>query len=101
MQSKPRKLKPDRSIKVSDRNVANNGNVTILPRPQPERPEPYWHEQLHRGIRYQVPEDTLILDFWAKVRDPDKKSVALVISAPLDPTEHVVRFHAGFSTKGA
>lgn len=75
---------------MPQRNVANNGNVSVIPRDRPKRRRAQWEEQLHRGIRYQVPEDTLILDFWAKVRDPDRKYVSVLrahspLSRPLCP----------------
>lgn len=77
-----RKLRPERTVKVLQRNVANNGNVTVIPREKPKKRQVRWDEQLHRGIRYQVPEDTLILDFWAKVRDPDRKYVPELQKSP-------------------
>ena len=55
--------------------MPNNGNITVLPRPAVTRAEPEWEEIMFNGVRYQVPEETLVLDFWAKVRGKNPKYV--------------------------
>lgn len=55
------------NLPIHELNMANTGNVSIIPKYQPPRPELQTDELSYHGIRYQVPEDTIILDFWAKV----------------------------------
>jgi hypothetical protein len=64
-----RKTKPASTVHIKDRNEPNNGTIAIVPRlPPPKHAMPRYDEIVYRNIRYQVPEETLILDFWAKVR---------------------------------
>lgn len=70
-----RRQNPQPAVSVKERNIPNNGTITIRSRPAITHAEPTWDEVLQNGIRYQVPEETLILDFWGKVRNEPKACV--------------------------
>lgn len=46
--------------------MANNGDIEIIPRER--APSPEWEELNVNGIRYQVPEDVIVLDFLGALR---------------------------------
>lgn len=54
---------------VAEPGEYNNGDVVIIPRREPPRPEPFEEVTVNR-VRYQVPEETLIMDFWGRLQDP-------------------------------
>lgn len=47
--------------------MRNNGDIVVVPKREPPKMEEYDELTVNR-IRYQVPEETLILDFWARVQ---------------------------------
>ncbi len=55
------------TVPVQERGVRNNGDIVVVPKREPPKMEEYDELTVNR-IRYQVPEETLILDFWAKVQ---------------------------------
>lgn len=63
-----KKLKHQKLIKVKDAKTRNNGDIDIVPldthNPIKHSPE----EVISQGLRYQVPEQLVILDFWSKVQ---------------------------------
>lgn len=66
-QPKKRIPKAAVTIPVQERGVRNNGDIVVVPKREPPKMEEYDELTVNR-IRYQVPEETLILDFWARVR---------------------------------
>jgi hypothetical protein len=72
-QVRDKKLKHQKTIRIKSRNMHNNGDIDILPSRErftgPAtssliKPE----EVISQGLRYQVPEQIVILDFWSKIR---------------------------------
>jgi len=66
-QPKKRIPKTSVTIPVQERGVRNNGDIVVVPKREPPKMEEYDELTVNR-IRYQVPEETLILDFWARVQ---------------------------------
>jgi hypothetical protein len=54
-------------INVSDRGSSNNGDIVIIPRREVERIADDYDEVTVNRVRYQIPEDTVILDFFGKI----------------------------------
>jgi hypothetical protein len=54
-------------INVSDRGSSNNGDIVIVPRREVERIADDYDEVTVNRVRYQIPEDTVILDFFGKI----------------------------------
>ncbi|GAA6061611.1 hypothetical protein JCM10212_000919 [Sporobolomyces blumeae] len=63
-------------ITLDERGAPNNGDVVVLPEPERGPPEEYEEMTVNR-IRYQVPEQNIILDFWGKVDGPARRAAAL------------------------
>ncbi|GAA5950549.1 hypothetical protein JCM21900_001226 [Sporobolomyces salmonicolor] len=63
---KKRIPKATTTINVEERNTPNNGDILVLPRKERQPAEEYEEMTVNR-IRYQVPEQNIILDFWGKV----------------------------------
>lgn len=65
-----KKLKHQRLIRVKEPRTKNNGDIDIIPAPgrifgaAAQKPE----ELISQGLRYQVPEQIVIIDFWTKIR---------------------------------
>lgn len=53
--------------------MANNGDIIVVPR-QPVRAldDDRYEEVTVSRVRYQVPEDTVILDFWGRLTGAPK-----------------------------
>ncbi|CEQ39932.1 SPOSA6832_01477 [Sporobolomyces salmonicolor] len=66
LQPKKRIPKATTTINVEERNTPNNGDILVLPRKERQPAEEYEEMTVNR-IRYQVPEQNIILDFWGKV----------------------------------
>ncbi|GAA5931878.1 Rco1p [Sporobolomyces koalae] len=60
-------------INAEERGVPNNGDVIVQPAPEKAPPEEYEEMTVNR-IRYQVPEQNIILDFWGKVVPPSRRT---------------------------
>ena len=69
----PRKRHPKQTqtVVVRELDYPNNGDVTVIPRQEPPRVEEFDELTVNR-VRYQVPEETIILDFWGRVKDGAK-----------------------------
>lgn len=67
-QAKQRVPKQQEVVVVEERGKPNNGDIDVIPRSETPPPEMEYEEVVVSGIRYQVPEDTIILDFFDKTR---------------------------------
>lgn len=52
--------------------MPNNGDVVVIPRREPPRIMDDHEELTVNRVRYQVPEETVILDFWGRVNEGPK-----------------------------
>lgn len=52
--------------------MPNNGDLIILPARKSIRPLDEFEEITVNRVRYQIPEETVILDFWARVHTGSK-----------------------------
>ncbi|GAA6026329.1 hypothetical protein JCM11491_004308, partial [Sporobolomyces phaffii] len=60
-------------VNLEERGIPNNGDIIVQPQ-APERAAPEEYEEMTvNRIRYQVPEQNIILDFWAKVVPPSRR----------------------------
>jgi hypothetical protein len=64
--SKP--LKAQKTVRVKDPQMSNNGDIDIIPSDRHRSGKIASSELISQGIRYQIPEQIVILDFWSKVR---------------------------------
>ncbi|ORY56458.1 hypothetical protein BCR35DRAFT_309871 [Leucosporidium creatinivorum] len=74
---KKRLPKTTNVVVVNEPRVANNGDIIVVPR-QPVRAldDDRYEEMTVSRIRYQVPEDTVILDFWGRLTGAPKSARA-------------------------
>lgn len=64
-----KKLKHAKVVRVKDRSSANNGDIEILPAPGRFTNVKHVPEELiSQGLRYQVPEQIVIMDFWSRLQ---------------------------------
>ncbi|GAA5995248.1 hypothetical protein JCM5350_002799 [Sporobolomyces pararoseus] len=71
----PKKRVPRQTtvVNIEERGISNNGDIIV--QPPPERPPPEEYEEMTvNRIRYQVPEQNIILDFWGKVVPPSRRT---------------------------
>lgn len=61
--------------------MPNNGDIIIIPRPDEGRSADGYDEVVLNRIRYQVPEDTIVTDFWARLQGETPKWVLLLDSS--------------------
>ena len=62
-------LKNPKIVKVSRQRTQNNGDIDIIPSKRASTANSHLPEELiSQGIRYQVPEQIVILDFWSRVK---------------------------------
>lgn len=62
-------LKNQKVIKVKDAHTHNNGDIEIVPMEGRFKGVKHSPEEIiSQGLRYQVPEQVVILDFWTKVK---------------------------------
>lgn len=54
-------------INVLERGASNNGDIIIIPRREVERIADDYDEVTVNRVRYQIPEDTVILDFFGRI----------------------------------
>lgn len=68
MQPKKRIPKHTSIVDVKEPRTGNNGDIIIIPR-QVSRPldDDRYEEMTVNRVRYQVPEETVILDFWGRI----------------------------------
>ncbi|KAK4699709.1 hypothetical protein P7C70_g6549, partial [Phenoliferia sp. Uapishka_3] len=87
---KHRQPKSTTIIPIQERSVQNNGDIIIVPRRDPPRMMDDYEELTVNRVRYQVPEETVILDFWGRVnegpkmrglRSPQRKQVSEKLNA--------------------
>lgn len=71
-QPKKRVPRASSTVNIEERGVPNNGDIIVLPPPERAPPEEYEEMTVNR-IRYQVPEQNIILDFWGKVVPPSRR----------------------------
>ncbi|GAA5875557.1 hypothetical protein JCM16303_000667 [Sporobolomyces ruberrimus] len=71
----PKKRVPRQTsvVNLEERGVPNNGDIIVAPPPERPPPEEYEEMTVNR-IRYQVPEQNIILDFWGKVASSSKRN---------------------------
>ncbi|KAI5476507.1 hypothetical protein MNV49_007686 [Pseudohyphozyma bogoriensis] len=69
---KKRVPKHTTTITVQEPHTPNNGDVVIVPRREVPRLMDDYEEVTVNRIRYQVPEETIILDFWGRVQETAK-----------------------------
>lgn len=69
LQPKTRLPKQTTTVVVEQPALPNNGDIIIVPRRAPPRPIDEFEEITVNRIRYQVPEETIILDFWGRIQD--------------------------------
>ncbi|GAA5845767.1 hypothetical protein JCM9279_006103, partial [Rhodotorula babjevae] len=78
----PRKRQPKQTqlVNVDRPYIPNNGDIVVVPRPEPQLQQEVDEMTVNR-VRYQVPEQHIILDFWGRVtgqkgqpEQPSKKS---------------------------
>jgi len=73
--SQPKKRVPRQTtvVNIEERGIPNNGDIIV--QPPPERPPPEEYEEMTvNRIRYQVPEQNIILDFWGKIAPPSRRN---------------------------
>lgn len=89
----PRKsLKNPKIVKVSKQKTQNNGDIDIIPSKRITTNSVHVPEELiSQGIRYQVPEQIVILDFWSRVKR-DKYGMSVVLM--LNPLPHLADIQA-------
>lgn len=73
--SQPKKRLPKQSVlaRVDKPNMANNGDIDVIPRLELRRGSRHVEEITHNRLRFQVPEEIITLDFWAKVKGQHKR----------------------------
>jgi hypothetical protein len=83
-QAKRRQPKNQVVLTQTERNMPNNGLIDVLPSKGKGKKEvaPDYDETVVNGVRYQVPEETIILDFWDKIHGV--RSTSCVPSRPFD-----------------
>jgi hypothetical protein len=52
---------------VTEEMTANNGDVEVLPKARKPSPPVDYDEINLNGLRYQLPEEILVLDFWGRL----------------------------------
>lgn len=75
MQPKKRVSKHSAVAKITGPNKANNGDIEVISRPENRRGPRAVEEIVHNRLRFQVPEDVIVLDFWAKVKGEHKRGL--------------------------
>lgn len=75
LQPKKRLPKATTTIPVTETGVPNNGDIVIVAKREPPRPIEDHDEVTVNRVRYQLPEDTIVLDFWGKVSHGGHKCV--------------------------
>jgi PHD-finger len=71
-------------VVVTEEMTANNGDIEVLPKPRSPLSEVDYDELYMNGLRYQVPEDILVLDFWGRLQG--RRSVDYYPTRPADQT---------------
>ncbi|GAA5904944.1 Rco1p [Sporobolomyces salmoneus] len=71
----PKKRVPRQTtvVNIEERGIPNNGDIIVQPPPERAPPEEYEEMTVNR-IRYQVPEQNIILDFWGKLSSSTSSS---------------------------
>ncbi|KDE06653.1 hypothetical protein MVLG_03004 [Microbotryum lychnidis-dioicae p1A1 Lamole] len=79
------------TIPVQSRDSTNNGDILVIPKREPRLLDDDRYEEITvNRVRYQVPEETIILDFWGKAGALQASLKASLALKALDksPAEH-------------
>lgn len=71
--------------------VPNNGDIIIVPQREPPRVMDDYEELTVNRVRYQVPEETVILDFWGRVHEGPKLALFLPVYSTVQRADDDLR----------
>ncbi|WAR53155.1 hypothetical protein PtB15_2B586 [Puccinia triticina] len=97
----PQAAQQSRTIPINTLNTPNNGNIDVIVTPQSRTKAKHVEEVIINRVKYQVPENIIILDFWAKLGQSQAVPHTEVLDLPLAPPINQASTSASALSKNA